>query len=45
MASDVMVLLEQDHQAAEALLKRFDDLPVTGREEYFCEVVHVLCRS
>ena len=42
MASDVLVLLEQDHQAAEALLKRFDDIPVAGREEYFCEVVQVL---
>jgi hemerythrin superfamily protein len=42
MASDVLVLLEQDHQAAEALLKRFDDIPVGGRNEYFCQVVHLL---
>lgn len=42
MASDVLLLLEQDHQAAEALLKRFDDIPLNGREEYFCEVVHTL---
>jgi hemerythrin superfamily protein len=42
MATDVLVLLEQDHQEAEALLKRFDDIPVDGRDEYFCEVVHML---
>jgi len=42
MASDVLVLLDQDHHAAEALLKRFDEIPVSGRAEYFCEVVQTL---
>jgi hemerythrin superfamily protein len=42
MASDILVLLERDHRAAEALLHRFDDISLTGREEYFCEVVHTL---
>jgi Hemerythrin HHE cation binding domain len=42
MARDVSVLLEQDHQMAKALLKRFDDIPVSGRDEFFCELVHTL---
>jgi hemerythrin superfamily protein len=42
MASDVLVLLEKDHLAAEALLNRFDDISVNERAEYFCEVVQTL---
>jgi hemerythrin superfamily protein len=42
MPSDVLVLLEQDHKAAKALLERFDQIPETGRAEYFCEVVQTL---
>jgi hemerythrin superfamily protein len=42
MALDVLTLLKQDHQAAEALLRQFDQTALADREEYFCEVVHTL---
>lgn len=42
MSTDVLSQLQQDHKAAEALLKKFDKIPVSNREEYFCEVVQTL---
>lgn len=42
MNQDVVTLLEQDHQAAETLLQRFDQTTLAERDEYFCEVVHTL---
>jgi hypothetical protein len=35
LPSDVLVLLDDDHREAEALLKRFDGTPVSGRGERF----------
>lgn len=40
--TDILDLLKKDHQAAEAMLGRFDDVPAADRDEYFCEVVHTL---
>jgi hemerythrin superfamily protein len=37
-----MTLLKADHQTAEALLARFDTTDVSGRDGYFCELVHTL---
>src|SRR5580658_9443260 len=42
MTEDVLILLQQDHHAAAALLKEFGSTAPAGREEYFCEVVHTL---
>lgn len=42
MNSDVVILLKNDHDAAKALLGRFDDVPPAARAEYFCEVVQTL---
>ncbi|MGH9092462.1 MAG: hemerythrin domain-containing protein [Acidimicrobiales bacterium] len=42
MTQDVLTLLTQDHQAAEALLQGFDDTVPADRAEYFCEVAHTL---
>lgn len=39
---DIITLLKGDHQAAEALLNRFETVAPSGRDEYFCEVVHLL---
>jgi hemerythrin superfamily protein len=41
MAEDIVHLLKNEHQAAKALLQRFDSLG-ESREEYFCEVVQTL---
>lgn len=42
MNKDVLTLLKQDHEAAEALLARFDPTEPTNRDEYFCELVQTL---
>jgi hemerythrin superfamily protein len=41
---DIVSLLQADHEAAKALLARFDGLAPADREAYFCEVVHELVR-
>jgi hemerythrin superfamily protein len=42
--TDVIELLLADHDAAEALLGRFDDIVLAERAGYFCEVVTALVR-
>ena len=42
MSADVLTMLKQDHQAAEALLRRFDTVEGSQRDGYFCEVVQTL---
>lgn len=42
MAQDVLALLTQDHQAAEAMLQRFEETDSAARADYFCEVVQTL---
>ncbi len=42
MAQDVLQLLKEDHQAAEKLLARFEEVAPADRGDYFCEVVHTL---
>lgn len=41
MAEDIVKLLKSDHQAAKALLQKFNTVS-QSREEYFCEVVQTL---
>lgn len=41
MTEDIVNLLKSDHQAAKALLQKFDNLS-ESRDEYFCEVVQTL---
>ena len=38
----MLELLLRDHQKAKGLLEAFDDLPVSGRSEAFCELVQTL---
>jgi hemerythrin superfamily protein len=42
MSDDIVTLLKNDHQAAKAILQRFDELAPSGRQDYFCEVLQTL---
>lgn len=42
MSEDVLNLLKRDHHATVLLMDRFERVPVEGRNDYFCEVVHTL---
>lgn len=44
MTTDVLTLLTEDHRAAEALLRRFEETPQSGLADYFCEVTQTLVR-